>query len=75
MSNRYITRYNIYNIKLKKLEEKHKQALIKKKEEDKIEILVDASMIVWVTSSALYPPILEVFGWFFEILGTLKIFD
>lgn len=32
ISNRYITRNNICNIKLKQLEEKHKQTLIKKKE-------------------------------------------
>ena len=75
ISHRYITRNNICNIKLKQLEEKHKQILIKKNEEDKLEILVDASLIAWGTSSALYPPILKVFGWVFEILGILTNFD
>ena len=45
ISNRYITRNKICNIKLKQLKEKYKQTLIKKKEEDKLEILSDASMI------------------------------
>ena len=45
MANRYITRNNICNIKLKQLKDKYKKTLIKQKEEDKIEILTSASLI------------------------------
>ena len=45
MANRYITRNNICNIRIKQLKKKHKQTLIKKKEEEKIEIIADAFLI------------------------------
>ena len=45
MSNRYITRNKTNNNKIKHSKDKYKQTLIKKKEEDKLEILVDASLI------------------------------
>ena len=46
ISNRYIIRNKICNIKIKNMKEKHKKTLIKHKEEDKLEIIFDASLVV-----------------------------